>query len=211
MNGMFVNGMFGFDTSEMIDTPFGKMPKQKKSKKGRTGVYSDAVEIFDQMNKYVYADELFRKEYTALRSLMNKRIKRAKQAGYLENMGYFPKLKDIPHRQAFAVALAQARQAYENPLTTARGRQAREETAIESLHERGFEGINRKNYKLFQSFMRKMRERYVIDTPDGKKTMFSSDRAVEAFEEISERFTPKTNVSTMMRYFNEWLDAGGAI
>ena len=47
---------------------------QKKSKKGKSGVYSDAVEIFEQMNKYAYADELFRKEYTALRSLMNKRI-----------------------------------------------------------------------------------------------------------------------------------------
>lgn len=200
-----------FDTSKMMDTPFGKMPKPKKPKRTKRGISADAFEIFEQMNKYTYADELFRKEYTALRSLMNKRIKRAKQAGYLENMGYFPKLKDIPHRQALAVALAQARQAYENPLTTASGRRAQEEKAIGTLHDRGFEGINRKNYKLFQAFMRKMRERYVIDTPDGKKSMFSSDRAVEAFEEISERFTPKTNVSTMMRYFNQWLDAGGSI
>lgn len=174
-------------------------------------INDDAGEIFRQMRTYVGAEEMLRKEYTALRSLMNKRIERAKAKGYMENYGYFPKLKDIPNRQALSMQLAQARQAYENPLTTASGRRAREESTIEALHERGFEGINRKNFKLFKEFMNRMTERYTITTPDGKKKLFDSDKAVEAFEEISERFTNKTNVSSMMRYFNAWERAGGGL
>lgn len=174
-------------------------------------IHKDAQQIYKEMNTYSYADELYRKEYSDMRSLLNKRLKRAKQAGYLENFGYFPKLKDIPNRQAFATQLAQARSFYENPLSTAVGRREREETTVEALHERGFEGVNRSNFRLFRQFMKKMTERYTIDTPNGKKALFDSDKAVEAFEEISERFTGKTNVNSMMRYFNEWLDAGGSV
>lgn len=181
------------------------MVKTKKEQR------SEAQDIFKQMNEIPYADELFRKEYSDIRSLLNKRLERAKSAGYLENFGYFPKLKDIPNRQALAMQLSQARAFYENPLSTSAGRRAREESTIEQLHERGFEGINRKNFRQFKTFMNKMKERYTIDTPNGRKALYDSDKAVEAFEEISERFTSKTNTSSMMRYFNEWLDAGGSV
>lgn len=181
------------------------MAKTKKEQR------SEAQEIFKQMNEIPYADELFRKEYSDIRSLLNKRLKRAKSAGYLENFGYFPKLKDIPNRQALAMQLSQARAFYENPLSTSAGRRSREESIVETLHEHGFEGINRKNFRQFKTFMNKMKERYTIDTPNGRKSLYDSDKAVEAFEEISERFTSKTNTSSMMRYFNEWLDAGGSV
>ena len=181
------------------------MPKKMKAD------LDDAQEIFRQMNQYVGAEEMMRKEYTQLRALMNKRIERAKAKGYMENYGYFPKLKDIPHRQALALQLSQARKAYEDPLSTASGRRAREEKTINALQERGFDGINRKNFKLFKEFMNRMTDRYTITTPDGKKKLFDSDKAVEAFEEISERFTNKTNVNAMMRYFNEWERAGGEL
>ena len=171
----------------------------------------DAQDIFRQMNTYVGAEEMLRKEYTALRALMNKRIARAKAQGYMENYGYFPKLKDIPHRQAFAVQLAQARKAYEDPLSTASGRRELEEKVIKTLSDRGFDKITTKNFKLFKEFMNRMTDRYTMTTPDGKKKLFDSDKAVEAFEEISERFTNKTNVSAMMRYFNEWERAGGGL
>ena len=181
------------------------MPKRKAD------IATDAQEIFRQMNTYSFAEELMRKEYSDLRSLLNKRLSRAKSAGYLENFGYFPKLKNIPNRQALSMQLAQARAFYENPLSTAAGRREREASTIEALHERGFEGINRKNFPLFKKFMERMSERYTMTTPDGKKKLYDSDKAVEAFEEISERFTNKTNTSAMMRYFNEWIEAGGAI
>lgn len=171
----------------------------------------DAKEIFEQMRVYTGAYEWMRKEYTDLRSLLNKRISRAKASGYMENYGYFPKLKDIPHKQAFSLYLAQARNLYENPLSTASGRKAREAGAIEALQERGFTGINKKNYPLFKKFMKLMSDKYAISTPDGKKKLYDSDKAVEAFEEISERFTSKTNTSAMMRYFNEWQEMGGSI
>lgn len=174
-------------------------------------VNDDAGEIFRQMTTYVGAEEMLRKEYSNLRSLMNKRIERAKARGYMENYGYFPKLKDISNRQALAIELAQARKAYENPLTTASGRRAREEQVIKTLNDRGFDKITQKNFKLFKEFMNRMTERYTMVTPDGKKKLFDSDKAVEAFEEISERFTNKTNVNVMMRYFNEWQSAGGSL
>lgn len=179
--------------------------------KRKSETRSEAQDIFRQMNEYSYADELFRKEYSDIRSLLNKRLQRAKQAGYLENFGYFPKLKDIPNRQALAMQLAQARAFYENPLSTSAGRKAQEQKTIKALQERGFEGVNRKNFKLFRKFMDKMKERYTMDTPDGKKSLYDSDKAVEVFEQISERFTGKTNTSAMMRYFNEWVSAGGAM
>lgn len=174
-------------------------------------VSDDAGEIFRQMNTYVGAEKMLRKEYSNLRSLMNKRIERAKAQGYMENYGYFPKLKDITNKKALAIELAQARKAYENPLSTASGRKAREEQVIKTLSDRGFDKITRNNFKLFKEFMNRMTERYTMVTPDGKKKLFDSDKAVEAFEEISERFTNKTNVSAMMRYFNEWERAGGGL
>lgn len=184
------------------------MAKRKKSSKADL---DDAGQTYKQMTTYVGAEEMMRKEYSNLRALMNKRIGRAKASGYMENYGYFPKLKDIPNRQALALQLSQARKLYENPITTASGRRAREESTIEALNERGFEGINRKNFKLFKEFMNRMTEKYTVITPDGKKKLYDSDKAVEAFEEISERFTNKTNVSAMMRYFNEWERAGGGL
>ena len=182
------------------------MPKTKKSQ-----ISQDAQEIFRQMCEYNGAEKMMRKEYSNLRALLNKRIDRAQKAGYMENWGKFPTLKNIPHRQALATELAQARALYENPMSTAAGRRSREAGAIEALQERGFTRINQKNYPLFKKFMKQMSDKYAMSTPDGKKKLYDSDKAVEAFEEISERFTNKTNTSAMMRYFNEWQEMGGSI
>lgn len=182
------------------------MPKTKKSQ-----ITQDAQEIFRQMRDYTGAYKTMRKEYSDLRALLNKRIERAQKAGYMENWGKFPTLKNIPHRQALAKELAQARALYVNPMSTFAGRRSLEAGAIKALQERGFTGITQKNYPLFKKFMKQMSDKYTMTTPDGKKKLYDSDKAVDAFEEISERFTNKTNTSAMMRYFNEWQEMGGSI
>ena len=170
----------------------------------RNKMSDNAQEIYRHMNTYEYADELFRKEYTQLRSMLNKRIARAKASGYQQNMGYFPTLKNIPNREAFSKELAQAREYAENPLSTAAGRRERENSAIEALHERGFENINRKNFGKFKEFMNAMQNKYTAETPDGKKKFYDSDKAAEFFDSLEQNTISSNTATDLMDIFVKW-------
>lgn len=182
------------------------------AKRGKkiTKAQADANKIFDEMRTYEYAEELYRKEYTQLRSLLNKRIKRSKSSGYQENMGFFPKLKDIPNRQAFALELSQARAYYENKLSTSAGRKAVEEKMIATLHEHKFTGVNKENFKKFSEFMGALDEKYTTKTKDGRtKKLYGSDQAAEWFENLDEETLDSATADDLMEMFEEWAGLTG--
>lgn len=174
------------------------------ARKPRNQMTDNAQEIFNQIRSYEFAEELFRKEYTQLRAMVNKRIQRAKASGYQTNMGYFPKLKDIPHREAFAKELAQIREYAENPLSTARGRRERESDIVNVLQERGFENINRKNFKQFKNFMKAMENKYKAETPDGKKKFYDSDKPAEFFDSLEFNKQTETKIDDLMDMYETW-------
>ena len=182
----------------------------RKGKKKPTKAEQDASKIFDEMRTYEFAEELYRKEYTKLRSLLNKRIKRSKSMGYQENMGYFPKLKDIPNRQAFALELSQARAYYENKLSTSAGRKAVEEKMIEKLHEHKFTAIDKTNFKPFREFMSALDEKYTIKDASGrKKKLYGSDDAVEWFENLDEETLDSYSPDELVEMFDAWRGVTG--
>lgn len=174
----------------------------------------DAQEIYRQMSTYVGAEEMFRKEYSDLRALLNKRIDRSQAAGFQENVEKFSKLSSFKagkgkaatfNRRAFAIELAQARQYYEDPLSTAAGRAELEEKIIAKLHEHKFTEIDKSNFKSFRKFMKAMDDKYIEQTPDGKKKKYDSDKAVEFFESLESSTQKQTSSSELMEMYNIWL------
>lgn len=172
--------------------------------KKRDSMSESAQEIYRHMNTYEFADGLFRKEYTQLRAMVNKRIQRAKASGYAENMGYFPKLKNIPNRQQFAKELSLLRDYAENPISTAAGRREREEDIINTLHDHGFENINRKNFKQFKDFMKAMEKKYKGETRDGKKKYYDSDKPAEFFDSLEMNKQKESTIDELSDMYEEW-------
>ena len=152
-----------------------------------------------------------RAEYAELRKIAVKRIQRAQARGELANDAMPIKTKDIPQNDAGALAKAirDVQRFLSSKRSTAAGRSEIRSKTVQTLKEIGFENVNERNAKLFGDYMEMWRRKYEQDTPDGRKMLFDSDKAVEIFDTISERFTNKTNVQSMSRMFNDYLRAEG--
>lgn len=191
--------------SEFEETPFGKMPKEIKSNRTVQSVMrrlsrGNGVEI-----------PAARKEYAALRKLANKRIKRAQQAGDLLTEELFPETRTIGKEDVgnLAKALVDVKKFLKAERSTAKGRKAIAARKVAKLQALGFESVTVDNEKLFSDFMEMWRVKYQMETAQGRKLTMDSDFAAEIFDKISERFTPKTNKSSMSRMFNDYLRAIG--
>lgn len=147
----------------------------------------------------------WRKEYTRMRDIEVKRIKRAHAKGELLYIDLPPKLSEIQSSADLARAYKHTSKFLESPRATAAGRRDIAERTVESLNEAGYENVNTKNLKQFGDFMDFVRAKYTQNTPDGKKMLVGSDFAAEAFDKIREKFTSKTNKSAMSRAFNRYL------
>ena len=191
--------------SEFEETPFGKMPKEIKSNRTVQSVMrrlsrGNGVEI-----------PAARKEYAALRKVANKRIKRAQQAGDLLTEELFPETRTIGKEDVgnLAKALVDVKKFLKAERSTAKGRKAIAARKVAKLQALGFESVTVDNEKLFSDFMEMWRVKYQMETAQGRKLTMDSDFAAEIFDKISERFTPKTNKSSMSRMFNDYLRAIG--
>lgn len=191
--------------SEFEETPFSKMPKEIKSNRTVQSVMrrlsrGNGVEI-----------PAARKEYAALRKLANKRIKRAQQAGDLLTEELFPETRTIGKEDVgnLAKALVDVKKFLKAERSTAKGRKVIAARKVAKLQALGFESITVYNEKLFSDFMEMWRVKYQMETAQGRKLTMDSDFAAEIFDKISERFTPKTNKSSMSRMFNDYLRAIG--
>lgn len=152
-----------------------------------------------------------RKEYAALRKVANKRIKRAQKAGELLNEELFPETRSIGKQDVgnLAKALVNVKKFLKAERSTAKGRKAIVARKVAKLQALGFESVTVDNEKLFSNFMEMWRIKYQLETAQGRKLTMDSDFAAEIFDKISERFTPRTNKSSMSRMFNDYLRAAG--
>ncbi len=191
--------------SEFEETPFGKMPKEIKS--NRT-----VQSVMRRLSRGNGAEiPAARKEYAALRKVANKRIKRAQQAGDLSTEELFPETRTIGKEDVgnLAKALVDVKKFLKAERSTAKGRKAIAARKVAKLQALGFESVTVDNEKLFSDFMEMWRVKYQMETAQGRKLTMDSDFAAEIFDKISERFTPKTNKSSMSRMFNDYLRAIG--
>ena len=105
-----------------------------------------------------------RKEYTRLRDVAQKRLKRLKAAGYEDTEGYkrnvahYPKLKDIQTKSELAQRLSDLSRFIKSELSTVSGIKERERKTLESLSEHGYDFVNEGNLSDFGDFMEQYRD-----------------------------------------------------
>lgn len=142
-----------------------------------------------------------RKEYTRLRSIIQKRLKRLGESEFAESpiyknyKDYFKKLADI-QPEKIGLYLSQAYRFLTNPRSSVTGQRKVISDTLRALHEHGFKRITRKNLRQFGEFMDAARMKM-------GKVKLPSDKIAELFEEVEKK---KLNPEVVMEDFQFWLD-----
>lgn len=109
-------------------------------------------------------EKAVRKEYTRLRDIAQKRLKRLKAAGYEDteayrkNINHYPTLKEIKTKSELAQRLSDLSRFIKSELSTVSGIKERERKTLESLSEHGFGFVNESNLQDFGDFMEQYRD-----------------------------------------------------
>lgn len=145
-----------------------------------------------------------RAEYTRMRDIMQKRIKR----GGLNIE--IPKLRDLKGNADLAKEFSRLNRLIASETTTKRGLERIEDRTIGTLEKHKFTGIDRSNIKEFNRFMEWYREKYTAELPEGRIQIFDSDTAVEVYtKELSKKITTETKAAQISRLFNSWMEKNG--
>ena len=144
-----------------------------------------------------------RAEYTRLRDIAQKRIKR----GGL-NVS-IPKLRDLSGNAELAKHFAALNRFVASETSTAAGRKRIQEREVAKLREHKFTGITMENVGDFNRFMSWYREKYTSELPEGRVIVFDSDTAVEVFHEINDKISKESKSSQISRIFNKWMEENG--
>lgn len=144
-----------------------------------------------------------RAEYTRLRDIMQKRIKR----GGLNIE--IPKLRDLEGKADLAKEFARLNRLAASETTTKRGQARIEERTVQTLQKHKFPGIDKKNIKDFNRFMEWFREKYTVELPEGRKQIFDSDTAVAIFSELNDKINSQSKNASISRLFNSWMQENG--
>lgn len=153
-----------------------------------------------------------RAEYSELRKIANKRIKRAQAKGELMDVEQFRTTKSIMSGADLNVNLVKSYNEVVKFLnskrSTAKGREEIRKKTRETLQKLGYQGITEENDKLFGEFMNEWRAKYEQDTTVGKKLFGDSEQAAEFFDRISERINRgevDRNAVGIRRLFDRWV------
>lgn len=104
-----------------------------------------------------------RKEYTRLRDISQKRLKRLKAAGlddtqaYLRNYKHYPKLKDIKSDSELAARLSDLSRFITAKGSTVSGQKDIMKKSLSTLHDTGYTFVNEGNFRDFGKFMEEYR------------------------------------------------------
>lgn len=104
-----------------------------------------------------------RKEYTRLRDISQKRLKRLKAAGlddtqaYLRNYKHYPKLKDIKSDSELAARLSDLARFITAKGSTVSGQKDIMKKSLSTLHDTGYTFVNEGNFRDFGKFMEEYR------------------------------------------------------
>ena len=153
-----------------------------------------------------------RAEYSELRKIANKRIKRAQAKGELMDVEQFRTTKSIMSGADSNVNLVKSYNEVVKFLnskrSTVKGREEIRKKTRETLQKLGYQGITEENDKLFGEFMNEWRAKYEQDTTVGKKLFGDSEQAAEFFDRISERINRgeiDRNAVGIRRLFDRWV------
>lgn len=142
-----------------------------------------------------------KKEYTRLRDILNKRIKRIQESDF-KNQGIagkfpggLPKLVDITPED-LPYLLQQAATALNSRGGSLKGLQIRQSETVKSLRERGYTNITDSNIRAFASFMEEARDR-------GLEKIYGSDTVATLYDSI---VALDISPEAIMKDFAWWLD-----
>lgn len=144
-----------------------------------------------------------RSEYTRLRDIMQKRIKRV--GLNIE----IPKLRDLEEVTDLAKEFSRLNRLIASETTTIRGHARIEERTVQTLKKHKFTGIDKENIKEFNRFMEWFREKYTVELPEGRKQIFDSDTAAVIFTELSDKINTQSKNASISRLFNAWIRKNG--
>lgn len=152
-----------------------------------------------------YSERELRAEYQRLQSISRKRLERLERAGYTETDLYtrfgqgWQKVSEIPrgHPELLAKSLHELAWFSQNERSTVRGEKAARNREIDTLHQHGYDFVNRDNYDRFRRFMQTMRERGMVKA-------YGSDRVAEIFAEVEAK-DPEEQILIAQELFEEYF------
>ena len=142
-----------------------------------------------------------RKEYTRLRDIAQKRLKRLEKAGYADtdvykrNIKHYPVLSDIKSKNELSSRLSDLARFVSSQRSTVKGLKEIKKKSLETLHEHGYDFVNNENYEAFGKFM----EEYRAQKLDA---IYDSGEAADTFG-IMERH--HISISQIKSDFEKWL------
>ena len=143
-----------------------------------------------------------RKEYTRLRDISQKRLKRLKAAGYSDtdvykkNVKHYPKLANIKSKSELAQRLSDLSRFVGSSQSTVKGLKERERKVLKTLRENGYKYIDESNLSDFGEFMEYYRDmKYDLEGYD-------SGDAADLYTVVEKN---KLDADTVKEEFDFWL------
>ena len=147
------------------------------------------------------AEKAIRKEYTRLRDISQKRLKRmgstmwADTQMYKRNVNHYPKLKDIHSPSELAARLSDLSRFIEAKTSTVSGMESRLKKSLATLYEHGYMFVTRENFIDFGKFM----EEYRFQKLD---QLYDSGDTAETYDALEKHRIDPTKVK---EDFEFWL------
>ena len=151
-----------------------------------------------------------RKEYTRLRDISQKRLKRLAAAGYTDtevyqrNYKHYPKLKDIKSKSELAQRLSDLSRFVGSSQSTVKGIKERNKQTLETLKEHGYGFVNESNLRDFGDFMEQYRDQ-LLDMD------YDSGDAAELYRIVEKHGLDPNKVATDFEFYLDNLDKAAAL
>lgn len=151
--------------------------------------------------KKSYSSEVI-KEYTRLRDIAQKRLKRMGESEFADTQIYrkykdaFPKQKDLRSASDLAYKLSDLARFVSSAQSTISGLKGRRQKAVSTLHEHGYDFVTVENYAKFGEFMEEWRDEKL-------DSIYDSGDAADAFYIVEKH---GLDPAAVQRDFEFWLD-----
>lgn len=151
-----------------------------------------------------------RKEYTRLRDISQKRLKRLAEAGYTDteiyqrNYKHYPKLKDIKSKSELAQRLSDLSRFVGSSQSTVKGIKERNKQTLETLKQHGYGFVNESNLRDFGDFMEQYRDQ-LLDMD------YDSGDAAELYRIVEKHGLDPDKVAANFEFYLDNLDKAAAL
>lgn len=151
-----------------------------------------------------------RKEYTRLRDISQKRLKRLAAAGYTDtevyqrNYKHYPKLKDIKSKSELAQRLSDLSRFVGSSQSTVKGIKERNKQTLDTLKEHGYGFVNEGNLSDFGDFMEQYRDQ-LLDMD------YDSGDAAELYRIVEKHGLDPDKVAADFEFYLDNLDKAAAL